>query len=172
MSTDDEMRAIADGQKTIADKIRALAAAGNSRADIARVLQRSYQQVRNVLEQDKVRAKASARPHGVEENPATYETEADEAFRAKYPPTIRLEFGKDATVTLPAEQIEGMRWHRGGVIIAEVRSDGLFLLSSPAAGRRVQDKIRDMLPPEAFEQSWADSLIADRRREAAAEEDE
>ena len=172
MSTEDEMKAIADGQTTIAGKIRALAAANHSRADIARVLQRSYQQVRNVLEHDKVRAKASAPSHGVAENPATYETEADDAFRAKYPPTIRLEFGKDATVTLPAEQIEGMRWHRGGVIIAEPREDGLFLMSTDASLRRVQQKLRDMLPPEAFEENWADALIADRRREAAAEEDE
>jgi len=172
MSTDDEMRAIADGQKSIADKIRALAAANLSRADIARVMKRSYQQVRNVLEQDKVRAKASKPASGVAENPATYETEADEAFKAKYPPTIRLEVGRNAIVTLPDDQIEAMGWRRGGVVIAEVREDGLLLLSSRAAGQRVQAMAREALPAQAFEESWADALIADRQREAAAEEDE
>jgi len=173
MSTEDEMKAIADGQTTIAGKIRALAAANHSRADIARVLQRSYQQVRNVLEHDKVRAKASAPSHGVAENPATYETEADDAFRAKYPPTIRLSLDKNGGVVLPAALLEAMRWRAdGGVIIAEPREDGLFLMSTDASLRRVQQKLRDMLPPEAFEENWADALIADRRREAAAEEDE
>lgn len=172
MSTDDEMRAIAEGQRTIADKIRALAAANHSRADIARVLQRSYQHVRNVLEQDKVRAKALTPASGVAENPAIYETEADEAFKAKYPPTIRLSLDNSGGVVLPADLLKTMRWRAdGGVIIAEVRDDGLFLMSSDASLRRVQQKLRDMLPPEAFEESWADALIADRRREAAAEKD-
>jgi hypothetical protein len=173
MSTDDEMRTIADGQKTIADKIRALAAANHSRADIARVLQRSYQQVRNVLEQDKVRARSNTSPAspsvGVAESPAVYENEVDEAFRAKYPPTIRLELGKDSTFTIPAEQIEGMGWYRGGIIIAEVRNEGLFLLSSAASIRRVQAMVAEFIPPGG--PSLVDELIADRRREAAAEEE-
>jgi len=170
---DQEMKAIADRHVTIADKIRALAAANYRRADIARALGRSYQQVRNVLEHDKVReqARSSTPSQGVQENPATYETEADAAFRAKYPTTLRLAFGKDGAVTLPPDQVESMGWYRGGVIIAEIRSDGLFLLGSEAAGRRVQAMVRDMLPAEAFNESWADSLIADRRREAAAEQD-
>jgi bifunctional DNA-binding transcriptional regulator/antitoxin component of YhaV-PrlF toxin-antitoxin module len=173
MSSDDEMRAIADGQKTIADKIRALAAANHTRADIARVLQRSYQQVRNVLEQDKVRAKASKPASGVAETPAVYETEVDEAFRAKYPPTIRLTLDKNGGLVLPAALLNTMRWRAdGGVIIAEVREDGLFLMSTDTSVRRVQQKLRDILPPEAFEESWADALIAERRREAAAEENE
>jgi len=170
MSTDDKMRAIADGQKTIAGKIRVLAAANHSRADIARVLQRSYQQVRNVLEQDKVRAKASAPLIGVEENPATYETEVDEAFRAKYPPTIRLTLDKNGGVVLPAALLETMRWRAdGGVIIAEPREDGLFLMSSDASVRRVQAMVAEFIPPGG--PSMVDELIADRRREAAAEEE-
>jgi len=172
MSTDDEIRAIADGQKTIAGKIRALAAVNHPRADIARVLQRSYQQVRNVLEQDKVRAKAFASASGVAESPATYETEVDEAFRAKYPPTIRLSLDKSGGVVLPAALLEAMRWRAdGGVIIAEPREGGLFLMSTDASVRRVQAMARDAAPPQAFEESWADALIAERRREAAAEEE-
>ena len=44
--------AIARPHSTVADKIRALAAAGVPRADIARFLGKRYQHVRNVLEGD------------------------------------------------------------------------------------------------------------------------
>ena len=46
----------------ISDRIRALAAAGSSRAEIARVVDRSYQQVRQVLVADEARARRSAPP--------------------------------------------------------------------------------------------------------------
>ena len=46
---------------SVSDKIRALAAAGYSRADIARMLGKRYQHVRNVLEADKAKAAARAR---------------------------------------------------------------------------------------------------------------
>jgi len=158
----------------MADKIRALAAAGYARADIARALGRSYQQVRNVLQQDKVRGRASQpamrEPFGVEENSSTYSTEVDEAFRAKYPPIIRLALDSDGGVVLPRSMIEQMGWHPGGVIVAEIGDDGLFLQSSDTAMRRVQAMVREFIP--AGGESMVDSLIADRRREAAAEEDQ
>src|SRR6516225_8647367 len=46
------MSAIASCYATVADKIRALAAEGVPRADIARFLGKRYQHVRNVLEGD------------------------------------------------------------------------------------------------------------------------
>ena len=53
MSLDtDRLRAIAQPHATVADKIRALSAAGVPRADIARFLGKRYQHVRNVLEGD------------------------------------------------------------------------------------------------------------------------
>lgn len=48
--------------KNISDRIRALAAAGNSRAEIARMVDRSYQQVRQVLVADEARARRSVPP--------------------------------------------------------------------------------------------------------------
>lgn len=51
-----EMERIASNHVTISDKIRALNGAGYSRADIAKHLGRRYQQVRNVLKQDEIRA--------------------------------------------------------------------------------------------------------------------
>src|SRR5580693_9113746 len=51
--------AIAARYTTVADKIRALSAAGVARADIARFLGKRYQHVRNVLEGD-----AQSRPEG------------------------------------------------------------------------------------------------------------
>src|ERR1700753_1713892 len=48
----ERLGAIAARHTTVADKIRALAAAGVPRADIARFLGKRYQHVRNVLEGD------------------------------------------------------------------------------------------------------------------------
>jgi len=63
---------------TVSDKIRALNEAGYSRAEIAKLLGKRYQHVRNVLEADKIRAPAmrfavpSNEPVGMEEpNAAT-----------------------------------------------------------------------------------------------------
>ena len=44
-------------RQSISDRIRELAAAGHSRADIARMVDRSYQQVRQVLVADEARAR-------------------------------------------------------------------------------------------------------------------
>jgi hypothetical protein len=44
-------------RSTLADRIRTLAAAGHSRADIARMVDRSYQQVRQVLVEDEARSR-------------------------------------------------------------------------------------------------------------------
>ena len=44
-------------RQSISDRIRELAAAGHSRADIARTVDRSYQQVRQVLVADEARAR-------------------------------------------------------------------------------------------------------------------
>ena len=48
----ERLRVIAQPHATVADKIRALSAAGVARADIARFLGKRYQHVRNVLEDD------------------------------------------------------------------------------------------------------------------------
>src|ERR1700753_2500654 len=48
----ERLGAIAARHTTVADKIRALSAAGVPRADIARLLGKRYQHVRNVLEGD------------------------------------------------------------------------------------------------------------------------
>lgn len=49
-------------KQSISDRIRALAAQGRSRAEIARLVDRSYQQVRQVLVGDEARARRLARP--------------------------------------------------------------------------------------------------------------
>ena len=49
-----------NNQSSISDRIRALAAAGHSRAEIARMMDRSYQQVRQVLVADEARSRRAA----------------------------------------------------------------------------------------------------------------
>ena len=49
-----EQQAALDKADTISGKIRALDKAGFTRADISRILNKRYQHVRNVLEQDKM----------------------------------------------------------------------------------------------------------------------
>lgn len=50
----------ADKQSSISDRIRALAAAGHPRSEIARMVNRSYQQVRQVLVADEARSRRAA----------------------------------------------------------------------------------------------------------------
>src|SRR5271170_5269077 len=95
MAEDPErLDAIAARHTTVADKIRALSAAGVPRADIARFLGKRYQHVRNVLEDDAQRrpedgddpaAGASSRYvlgnadlRGVREGPRPFDGDDDE----------------------------------------------------------------------------------------------
>ncbi len=55
---------IVNSAATVSDKIRALDAAGYSRAAIARMLGKRYQHVRNVLEADAVKHAAAASSQG------------------------------------------------------------------------------------------------------------
>jgi hypothetical protein len=89
MNDDPErLRTLAAPHATVAGKIRALAAAGVPRADIARFLGKRYQHVRNVLEDD---AQAGGAPgptgggyvlgkadlSGVQEGPRPFERDDD-----------------------------------------------------------------------------------------------
>ena len=176
MSLDnDQMAEVARPFGSVADKIRALDRAGVARADIARFLGKRYQHVRNVLVELAPRPSpgdptSPSRPYpvgrvdfgGMEEEAAP--PLVDDRATA----TFRLSLDTSGAVQLPpmVEQALGLR--RGGVVIAELQADGLVLLSSGAAIRRAQDMVRHLI---SGDESWADSLIADRRREAAAEEE-
>ena len=57
-----DLARIVGSEMTVSDKIRALDAAGHPRAEIARVLGKRYQHVRNVLEADKLSHRGEVEP--------------------------------------------------------------------------------------------------------------
>lgn len=160
-SIDDIVRSTA----TVADKIRALAAAGHPRAEIARLLGKRYQHVRNVLEGDKL----NARPHGVSEGePAPFRGE-----RRVHPPqsrgggVFRMELDDAGRLALPPELIEAWGLKAGSALMGHLKQDTFELITGQTSLRRIQALVRQFLPEGGA--SLADELIADRRREAERE---
>jgi bifunctional DNA-binding transcriptional regulator/antitoxin component of YhaV-PrlF toxin-antitoxin module len=155
---------------SVSDKIRALATAGYPRADIARLLNKRYQHVRNVLEADKLHGgeRSAAGGVGVAEPPRRFEgaspgREVEDRGGGYY----RLVVREDGSVVLPAAVREAFGIRGRGAVIAKFESDE-FKLHSLATGSRRIDQI--MAPYRQDGVSWADELIAERRREAAREE--
>jgi AbrB family looped-hinge helix DNA binding protein len=138
---------------TISAKIRAMAADGVPRSEIARHLGKRYQHVRKVLvDEEARRAKAEARQPDVS--------------RPQQPSTTRLKLGADGRIVIPANFREALGLKEGDVLIASVEDGELHLLTIPAAVRRAQAMVRKFVPEGV---SLVDELIADRRREAEEE---
>jgi hypothetical protein len=148
---------------TLSDKIRKLAAAGYSRRQIADLVDRSYQQVRQVLVEDERRAKRSGpAQQGVAERPAT--SLSAPAAKGVY----RLPYSADGEISVPEDLEKALGLYRTGIAVAEFDGECLRILSSAAALKRAQDYVRSLNIPKGV--SLADELIADRRREAEQEE--
>jgi hypothetical protein len=158
-----EVARIVGSDMTVSDKIRALDAAGYPRAEIARVLGKRYQHVRNVLEADKLHPKAAPasgpenpRVEGLEESSSTYET------------VHRLKVEPGGVVRLPPDALAALQARPGSVVIAEVQPDGLKLFSNSAAWDRVRAKVREFgIDPS---RDLVAELIAERRAEAARDD--
>ena len=148
---------------TVADKIRALDAAGYPRAEIARLLGKRYQHVRNVLEGDKLKPKASRAASGGD---LDIQTLPDGGFRAGN--LFRLPIGPGGTVRLP-EEVLALGYREGGVLLAELEGECFVIISPKESLRRVRERIPAWKPGEPL---WSDELIADRRRENARDEEE
>jgi hypothetical protein len=133
---------------TVSDKIRALDAAGYPRAEIARVLGKRYQHIRNVLEGDKLR----------EPSPTPVAAGVAEAA-APFADVCRLVVEPDGSVRLPAEVQALLGARPGGVLIAELEEDRLVILSGRAAWKKVQDMAAPYADPT---RSIVDELIAER----------
>ena len=164
------MQAVAAPHATVADKIRALAAVGYPRADIARFLGKRYQHVRNVLEDDAQRGGAYVLGRadlsglrepapGVEEAAEPYVIDAGVAI-------LRLPVREDGVVALPAMAMQALGLRPGGVAIAELEGDRLTIFSVTESVRRIQAMTRELVPGD---HSLADGLIT-QRREAVARE--
>jgi len=147
MATGDTIRAVRK-QTSKADKIRALAAKGESRADIARALGIRYQQVRNVLVREEAKAAEQLKELGTD------------AKRAK----IRV--GPGRQVVLPLALSDALALKAGDVLFARIDDGELRLLTREAVTRRVQALAREFVPEGV---SLVDELLEDRRREVEAE---
>ncbi len=174
MEMHENMTAIAQGLPTKSAKIRALDAAGYTRADIARFLGIRYQHVRNVLIQGPPKsgrpAVRTAQPSGAPGDcgPAARLALNDSAG-AVYGIGDRVEvkIGPGGRIVIPAAFRAAMEAEEGDTLVATIDEDGIVqLASAPAAIRMAQRIVCAAVPAEV---SLSDSLIEDRRREAAGE---
>ncbi len=133
---------------TTAAKIRALAAQGRSRADIARALGIRYQHVRNVLVRDEEKKKAEGT------------MPADAGVPGKIP------VAADGSVVIPASITKALALKGGDILFVRIHDGEIRLLTRTAVTRRVQALAREFVPEGV---SLVDELLEDRRREVEAE---
>ena len=158
MSTPSELRLSVSGLRTTSAKIRALAAQGKARADIARLLGIRYQHVRNVLEHDKVRNSETA---GGSLMPS--DAPADLAA------SVKVRLGPEGRIVVPAAFREAIGLKDGDVLFARLEGGEIHLLTAKAAMLRAQAIVRQFIPDDV---SLVDELIEDRRREAKRESED
>ncbi|MGA0601815.1 AbrB/MazE/SpoVT family DNA-binding domain-containing protein [Caulobacter sp. KR2-114] len=161
---------------TVSDRIRALDAAGVARADIARFLGKRYQHVRNVLEGDQQKggyvlghADLSGVQQGVEEGGAAFDGPMNDPrfIEARGGGAYRLVVRPDGSVVLPREVRDAFNTDRDKIVLGFLEGDEFKLISADTAMRQVQEMVRRYIPEGTMA---SESLIADRRREAEAEE--
>ena len=91
-------------RQSISDRIRELAAAGHSRADIARMVDRSCQQARQVLVADEARARRNARgPRAAGPSASVREPGSPACRAAPEPRPARVQVDAMGRVQLPSE---------------------------------------------------------------------
>ena len=165
MDSQDISRVVASDD-TISNKIRRLAAGGVPRAQIAKLLGKRYQHVRNVLEGDKL----SAGPTAVSEGePTPFGLEPDvHPPEARGGGRFRLEVDRSGRVTLPNELMEAWGLKPGSGLMGRLHGETFELLSGKESLRRIQALVRQVIPPGG--PSLADELIADRRRDEEREQ--
>ena len=155
---------VAASNATVSDKIRAMDAAGYSRAEIAKHLDKRYQHVRNVLEGDKL-SRTSRQATSLPE-PIAGVGEPAQAFHG----VQRLALDADGSIRLPPALQAMLGVRPGGVLIAELEPDRLVILSHQAN----MAKLDVLMEPYRWRGGplVSDQLIAERRAEAARDEAE
>ena len=139
------------------EKIRRLVKAGYRQADVARFLNVRDQFVSNVVHKLKSRTDAvlGKSPEG---SPGRSDPVPS--------PRARLTLDSAGRIVIPVEFRRAMRIVEGDELMARVVDGELRLITPDMAVRRAQKLVRELIPGDA---GLADSLIADRRREAAKE---
>lgn len=84
--------------------------------------------------------------------------------------TIRksVRVGRGGRLVIPASQRRAMELSEGDTVLVELEDDELRIISRKAAVRRAQEIVARYVPENV---SLVDQLIAERRREAAMEDD-
>jgi hypothetical protein len=149
---------------TVANKIRALDAAGYPRKEIARLLQKRPQHVRNVLEDDKLYGRRPRVPAPEAEPPHVQVAEAPRSFGDVH----RLNVEADGVIRLPPDVQAVLGARPGGILIGELGADRFVILSVRAAALKAQALIAGL--GNNPDRLLSEELIADRRAEAAREE--
>lgn len=158
---------IAASQPTISGRIRALHAAGYSRSQIATLVGRSYQQVRQVLKNDERRAGAHALPPGATPTGPHGMTEDARAFQppnAQATALYRLDVNATGVLDLPEGLRMALKVTQGGHLLAQVNADGSVRLVNGSEGLRQARQLVQSLVPSG--RSLADELVAERHVEA------
>ena len=150
----DALRSDLDRLSTVSDKIRLLDRNGYERADIARILGKRYQHVRNVLEAD--RRKAAAKDSTAQAAATALDTDT----------VMRFQVAPDGTMRLPPEVLAALEIPAGGTLSGRLENGQLVLVEPTVALRRVQEALRPLRDKLRVEgRSLVDELIAERREE-------
>ena len=163
--TTEDIAEVMGSNVSVSDKIRALAAAGLPRADIARALGKRYQHVRNVLEADKLHAPRTPSSGPMEAADGRFGVaHAGKSFTGSH----RLLVEPGGIVRLPPDLLASLQAAPGSVIIAEPQDDGIKLFSNTAAWHRLRAMVAAIgLDPK---RDLVAELIAERRAEAARDD--
>lgn len=161
------LRIVAAPSVSVSDKIRALDAAGYPRAEIARMLDKRYQHVRNVLEADKLRAAPRSEAQGGVAEPASrFESALAREVEDRGGGQYRLVVREDGSVILPPAVRAAFGIRGRGAVMARFEGDTFKLVTAATALREIDELLQ---PYRTEGASWADELIAERRQEADRE---
>lgn len=161
--------AVTASDMSVSDKIRALDRLGHPRAEIARLLGKRYQHVRNVLEADKtVAASGASEPGRRFERPAP--TERAEYLQSRSDTVFRLVIRPDGSVFLPEQVLKAWGLGPGGVVMGGLDGAEFKLIDGKTSTRRAVEAIRSWNLGEG--RDITAEFIADRRAEADREAEE
>lgn len=135
------------------EMIRRLVAAGHRQADVARFLKVSDQFVSNVVRRQAPRAAGA---------------DGDRQTPKESLQRVSLSMDSAGRIVVPVEFRKAMEVREGDTLVATLSDGELRLTTARMAIKRAQELARELIPGD---ESLADSLIADRRREAARESD-
>ncbi|MDP7152605.1 MAG: hypothetical protein QGI08_05785 [Paracoccaceae bacterium] len=138
------------GIKTISDKIRFLDRKGMERAEIARVLGKRYQHVRNVLERDASLSKADV-------------ADSDDVSLTRLPASLSV--SSTGTIEMPKWICEAIGLYAGQKAVIRLEGDCLVIKSSSNALDEARRKLKQLLPAGS---SLAEELLKERREEVEA----